>query len=370
MAWNEPGRGQDPWRGKRGGASSELDDLLRDLQQRFGGLFGGGGNGGGNGDAGKTVGLIGGLALVVWGLFGFYQVDEAQRGVVQRFGKFVEITTPGLHWRVPFPVDSVTKVDISQVRKYEHKTVMLTMDENVVAIDVEVQYRATDAQAFLFGVRDPEATLGEVTNSAIREVIGRTEIDQILEGNVRAEIAAAALKLTQTTLDSYGTGMVVSTFNLRDVQLPEQVQDAVRDVNKAIGDKQTVVNTAEAYTNDILPKARGQAARDIQDAEAYRSRVVAQAEGETARFTRLLGEYQKAPGVTRERLYLETLEQVLGANAKVLINTKGSGNVIYLPLDQLKRTSVPPLGPTQGAPSAPTAEEARAREAGRERGGR
>lgn len=369
MAWNEPGRGQDPWRGRRGGASNEIDDLLRDLQRKLGGLFGGG-DGAGGGDRTATFGLLGAGAVLVWLLFGFYQVDDAKRGVVQRFGKFIEVTGPGLHWRVPFPVDTVTKVDVSQVRKYEHKTVMLTMDENVVAIDVEVQYRATDPKAFLFNVRDPEATLGEVTNSAIREVIGRTVIDQVLEGTVRAEIAAAALKLTQTTLDGYGAGIVISTFNLRDVQLPDQVQDAVRDVNKAIGDKQTAVNTAEAYTNDILPKARGAAARDIQEAEAYRSRVVAQAEGETARFTRLLAEYQKAPGVTRERLYLETIEQVLGANAKILIDSKGGGQMLYLPLDQLKRGTLPPLGPTQGAPATPTAEDARARDEGRSRGGR
>lgn len=369
MAWNEPGRGQDPWRGRRSGASNELDDLVRDLQRRLGGLFGGGGEGGGT-DAKAALGLLGALVVLVWALFGFYQVDDAQRGVVQRFGAFLEVTEPGLHWRIPFPVDTVTKVDISQVRKYEHKTVMLTMDENVVSIDVEVQYRATDAQAFLFNVRDPEATLGEVTNSAIREVIGKTGIDQILEGNVSAEIAAAALKLTQTTLDAYGTGIVISTFNLRDVQLPDQVQDAVRDAIKAREDKETQVLAAQAYTNDILPKARGQAARDIQDAEAYRSRVVAQAEGETARFSKLLTEYQKAPGVTRERLYLETLEQVLGANAKVLINTKGGNNMLYLPLDQLKRSSLPPLGPTQGAPATPTAEDARARDDARSRGGR
>ena len=368
MAWNEPGRGQDPWRGKRAGASSELDDLLRDLQQRFGGLFGGGSGGGG--EARAALGLLGAFVVLLWALFGFYQVDDAQRGVVQRFGRFVEVTGPGLHWRVPWPVDTVAKIDVSQVRKYEHKTVMLTMDENVVSIDVEVQYRATDAQKFLFNVRDPEVTLGEVTNSAIREVIGKTGIDQILEGNVRAEIAAAALKLTQTTLDAYGTGIVISTFNLRDVQLPDQVQDAVRDAIKAREDKETQVLAAQAYSNDILPKARGQAARDIQDAEAYRSRVVAQAEGETARFTRLLGEYQKAPGVTRERLYLETLEQVLGANAKVLIETKGGNNVIYLPLDQLKRGTLPPLGPTQGAPATPTAEDSRTRDAARDRGGR
>lgn len=370
MAWNEPGRGQDPWRGRRAGAPNELDDLLRDLQRRLTGVFGGGGGGGGGGHPSATFGLLGAFVVLLWLALGFYQVDDAQRGVVQRFGRFVEVTGPGLHWRVPWPVDIVTKIDVSQVRKYEHKTVMLTMDENVVSIDVEVQYRATDAQAFLFNVRNPEETLGEVTNSAIREVIGKTAIDQILEGNVRAEIAAAALKLTQSTLDFYGTGMVISTFNLRDVQLPDQVQEAVRDAIKAREDKETQMLSAQAYSNDLLPKARGQAVRDIQDAEAYRSRVVAQAEGETARFTRLLAEYQKAPGVTRERLYLETLEQVLGANAKILINTKGGNNVLYLPLDQLRRGTPPPLGPTQGAPAMPTAEDARTREAGRDRGGR
>ena len=369
MAWNEPGRDKDPWRGKRAGASGELDDLLREMQQRMNRIFGGGGGGGGGG-ARVTLALIGALIVLVWLALGFYQVDDAQRGVVQRFGKFIEVTTPGLHWRVPWPVDTVTKVNVSQVRKYEHKTVMLTQDENVVSIDVEVQYRAADATAFLFKVRDPEETLGEVTNSAIREVIGKTGIDQILEGNVRAEIGAAALKLTQDTLDSYGTGMVVSTFNLRDVQLPEQVQEAVRDAIKSREDKETQVLAAQAYANDILPKARGQAAREIQDAVAYKSRVVAQAEGETARFTKILGEYQKAPGVTRQRLYLETLEQVLGANAKVIVATKGPGNVIYLPLVQLKRSSLPGLAPVLGAPATPTPQDTRPKDDARGRGGR
>lgn len=337
MAWNEPGRGQDPWRGRKGG--NDVEAFIRELQQRFGG----GGDGGGA-ETGVTLGLLGVFAVLIWLVFGFYQVDDAERAVVQRFGRFVEVTGPGLHWRAPFPVDTATMVNTNQVRQFPYKTVMLTGDETLVALELEVQYRAVDAKAFLFNVRDPEATLGQVVSSALREGIGKTKIDDIIEG-IPAELVAEILKLTQSSLDAYGAGIAVTTFNFKRVQFPDQVQDAQNDAIKAREDKETAMLAAQAYANDILPKARGQAARLMQEAEGYKARVVAQADGETARFGKLLTEYQKAPSVTRERLYLDAMEAVLGANAKVIVTGKGSGNMLYLPLDQLKRTTPPALVP-------------------------
>jgi membrane protease subunit HflK len=361
MAWNEPGRGQDPWRGRKGGGG-DLDAFIRELSQRFGG----GGNGGG-GESAATFGLLGAFAVLLWLLFGFYQVDDAQKAVVQRFGRFVEETGPGLHWRMPWPVDTVAKVNTNQIRQFPYKTVMLTGDETLVSLDLEVQFRAADAKAFLFNVRDPEATLGQVVSSALREGIGKTQIDDIIDG-IPPEIVTEIRTLTQSSLDAYGAGITVSSFNFKGVQFPDQVQDAQNDAIKAREDKETAMLAAQAYANDILPKARGQAAREIQEAEAHKARVVAQAEGETARFTKLLAEYKKAPGVTRERLYLDAMEQVLGANAKVIVNTKGQGNVLYLPLDQLRRLAPPALAPNATPSSVENAPASEART--RDRGGR
>ena len=358
MAWNEPGRGQDPWRGRKGG--NDVEAFIRELQQRFGG-------GGGGGDGLATLGLLATFGVLVWLAFGFYQVDDAQRAVVQRFGRFVEVTGPGLHWRVPFPVDSVVKVDVSQVRQFPYKTVMLTGDETLVSLDLEVQYRAVDAKAFLFNVRDPEVTLGQVVSSALREGIGKTKIDDIIDG-IPAEIVSEMRALTQSTLDTYGTGITVTSLNFKGVQFPDEVQEAQNDAIKAREDKETAMLAAQAYANDVLPKARGQAAREIQEAEGHKARVVAQADGETARFTKLLAEYQKAPGVTRERLYIDAMEAVLGANAKVIVTGKGNGNMLYLPLDQLKRTTPPALAPNATPSSVENAPTSDTR--ARDRGGR
>jgi membrane protease subunit HflK len=359
MAWNEPGRGQDPWRGRKGG--NDVEAFIRELQQRFGG----GGDGNGNGAA--TLGLLGAFVALLWLAFGFYQVDDAERAVVQRFGRFTEVTGPGLHWRVPFPVDTVTKVNTNSVRTFPYKTVLLTGDETLVSLELEVQFRALDAKAFLFNVRDPEVTLGQVVSSSLREGIGKTTIDDIIEG-IPADLVAEIAKLTQTSLDAYGTGIVVTSFNFKRVQFPDQVQDAQNDAIKAREDKETLMLAAQAYANDILPKARGQAARQLAEAEGHKARVVAQAEGETARFTKLLTEYQKAPGVTRERLYLDAMETVLGANAKVIVTGKGQGNMLYLPLDQLKRVPPPALGPNATPTPVENAPATDART--RDRGGR
>jgi len=346
MAWNEPGKGGNPWNsGGRKEGPPDLDKVVRDLQRKISGIFGGRGGGSGSGGssggavAGAGLGLIGAAAVVLWALSGFYQVDEAERGVVLQFGAFHEITMPGLHWHIPYPIQRVEKVNVAQVGSFTHSTRMLTADENIVSVDLRVQFRRTDARAFLFNVRSPEETLGEVTETAIREVVGRSTLDFVLtEG--RAEVAARTRDIIQATLDSYGAGIEITSVNLEDSNFPSQVEAAVQDAIKAREDRERLALEAEAYANDVVPRARGNSARLVQSAEAYREQVIAEAEGETDRFLALLTEYQRAPEVTRQRLYFETIEQVLGGASKVLLDAQGSGTLLYLPIDELiKRSS-------------------------------
>jgi membrane protease subunit HflK len=344
MAWNEPGKGGNPWNsGGRKEGPPDLDKVVRDLQQKISGIFGGrGGSGSSGGSGGKMagagLGLIGGAAVVLWALSGFYQVDEAERGIVLQLGAFHEVTMPGLHWHIPYPIQRVEKVNVAQVESFTHSTRMLTADENIVSVDLRVQFRRADARAFLFNVRLPEETLGEVTETAIREVVGRSNLDFVLtEG--RAEVAARTREIIQATLDSYGAGIEITSVNLEDSNFPSQVEAAVQDAIKAREDRERLALEAEAYANDVVPRARGNAARLIQSAEAYREQVIAEADGEGDRFLALLAEYQRAPGVTRQRLYFETMEQVFGASNKVLIDTQGSGTLLYLPIDELIKRS-------------------------------
>ncbi len=347
MAWNEPGKGGNPWNsGGRKEGPPDLDKVVRDLQRKLSGIFGGSGGGsGGSGSSGRMagagLGLIGAAAVVLWLLSGFYQVDEAERGIVLQFGSFHEITMPGLHWHIPYPVQRVEKVNVAQVGSFTHSTRMLTADENIVTVDLRVQFRRTDARAFLFNVRQPEETLAEVTETAIREVVGKSNLDFVLtEG--RAEVASRAREIIQATLDSYGAGIEITSVNLEDSNFPSQVESAVQDAIKAREDRERLALEAEAYANDVVPRARGNAARLVQSAEAYREQVIAEADGETDRFLALLTEYQMAPEVTRQRLYLETMEQVLGGASKVLIDAPGSGTLMYLPIEQLmKGTGAP-----------------------------
>lgn len=340
MAWNEPGKGGNPWNsGGRKDGPPDLDKVVRDLQKKFSGIFGGRGGSGssggaGGGMAGAGLGLIGAAAVVLWLLSGFYQVDEAERGIVLQFGGFHKITMPGLHWHVPYPIQTVEKVNVSRVDSFTHSTRMLTADENIVSVDLRVQFRRADARAYLFNVRNPDETLGEVTETAIREVIGKSTLDFVLtEG--RAEVAQRAREIIQSTLDSYGAGIEVSSVNLEDANFPSQVEAAVQDAIKAREDRERLALEAEAYANDVVPRARGNAARLIQSAEAYREQVIAEADGESDRFLALLSEYQRAPEVTRQRLYYETIEQVLGSTPKVILDVQGSGALMYLPIDEL-----------------------------------
>ena len=254
--------------------------------------------------------------------------------MVLRFGEYNQTTTPGLRWHVPWPIESVEIVNVNVVNRFKQSTTMLTSDENIIVVDLVVQYRKTNPVDYLFNVRDPEETLSEVSESAIREVAGKTNLDFILtEG--RSQIAIQTQEVIQNTLDEYGTGITVTQVALQDANFPVQVESAVQDAIKAREDKERYAFEAEAYANDIVPKARGDAAKMIQEAEAYKAKVVADSEGEAERFTKLLVEYKRAPEVTRERLYIDAIESVYGNSNKVLMDSEGSGNLMYLPIDKL-----------------------------------
>lgn len=359
MAWNEPGGSgdKDPWggRGKDQGPP-DLDEVVRNLQKKFGSIFGGGKGGPSGGGAGRSgslgLGLIAAILIAVWGVSGFYTVEEGTRGVVLQFGQYNKTTMPGLHWYPRF-IQQVEVVDIEQIRSMSigfragvtsratgagssvgRESLMLTQDENIVDVKLAVQYKVKSASDYIFKVKDPEMTLRQAIESSIREVIGKNKMDFILKEG-RAEITARTRQLVQGILDHYETGLHVTTVNLQDAQPPEQVQDAFADAVKAREDQVRVTNEAEAYANDIIPKARGRAARQLAEANAYKEQVIAEATGEASRFSQVLAEYKKAPKVTRKRLYLEAVESVMDNSSKVMIDVKKGGNLLYLPLDKL-----------------------------------
>jgi modulator of FtsH protease HflK len=340
MAWNESGGNsggkRNPWGQRPDQGPPDLDEVVRNLQRRLSGLFGGGRGGERTTPSGRGFG-IGTIALVlvaVWALTGLYKVDAAERAVVLRFGKFIGIATPGLRWHLPWPIETKQIVNTGTIESFSDQTRMLTSDENLVDINLAVQFRRADPRLYAFNVRDPEATLHEVTESAIREIVGRSRLDSVLESG-RQEIVARTEELIQRTLNAYKTGIEVTTVNLQGVSLPGEVAPAQQDAIKAREDRDRLSLEAQTYANDILPKAGGAAARRLQDAQAYRARKVADAQGETQRFISVLTEYERAPAVTRERLYLETIEHVLRSSKKVVVDTKGSGNLLYLPIDKL-----------------------------------
>jgi membrane protease subunit HflK len=384
MAWNEPGsNNRDPWGGgSKDRGPPDLDEVVRKLSKKFAGLFGSkGGEGGGRegrsfGPGSSGIWVIVAIIVIGWILSGIYIVDEGKRGVVLRFGRYVDTTLPGPHWRLPFPFESHGIVNVEERRAEEigyrsgeraahsrpEEALMLTQDENIVDIRLAVQYQIRNPRDYLFNVADPQVTLRQVIESATREIIGKSSMDFVLtEG--RSEIVSDIKELSQKILDRYGTGLMLTNVNLQDAQPPEEVQVAFADAIKAREDEQRYKNEAEAYANAIIPKARGQAARRLQEAQAYRDQVIAKAEGETSRFEQILAEYQKAPEVTRERLYLETMEAVLSNTSKVLVDVKsGNNNLFYLPLDRLlkphesaRETVTPP--PAEPAASATPGEE-------------
>lgn len=352
MAWNEPGGGnKDPWSGRdQGKGPPDLDEVIRSMQEKMGGLFRFR-KGGQPGNPMMAVLMVVLVLLVLWCLTGIYKIDAGWRGVITRFGSYRETTMPGLHWHLPSPVESLTKVDVEQQRSIEvgyrsggrqqalgsvpREALILTEDENIVDVRLNVQYQVKDAKDFLFNVLEPSDTLQQVTESAERGVVGQSEIDFVLlEG--RSEIVAEVREQIQGIMDEYRTGIQVTAVNLQDAQPPEEVQHAFEDAIKAREDKQRYIREAEAYTNDILPRARGAAARRVLDAEAYKAKVVEEAKGEASRFEKLLVEYDRAPEVTRKRLYIESIENVLANTETVLLDVEKGNNLMYLPLDRFR----------------------------------
>lgn len=349
MAWNEPGNkgnDNDPWGsggGGRGGDQGppDLDEVLRKLNKRLGGLFGGkggkGGASGSGGGSGSTAGLAGIIVIVAaiaWAAGGFYTVDEAERGVVMRFGELrPEVVMPGLRWNPPL-IDSVEKVNVSRVNTRSYSNDMLTTDENIVTVAVSTQYLVEDPVNFTIQVRDPQLGLDQAIESAVRHVVGGTTMDQVLTQG-RAQVAAEIRERAQSYMEAYGTGILITQVNVENAQPPEAVQAAFDDVIRAREDEQRAQNQALAYANQVIPEARGEAQRIIEQANAYRDEVTNRAEGEASRFDQLLVEYQQAPAVTRERLYIDAIEGVMTNASKVLIDAESSNNMMYLPLDRL-----------------------------------
>ena len=330
MAWNQPGNSNNnPW-GKKPAAGGDLDQAFKEWQKRIESLFGGGG-----GRSATPLLIIICLILAGWMLTGFYQVKTGERGVVQRFGAHVDTVGDGLGWRFPWPIETVTKVNVQALLDTASSPRVLTAESTMVELKLSVQYRIKDPKEFLFNVQDPKGTLGEVGESAIREVVGRNDQRAILNQN-RARIEQDTREIMQRTLDQYEAGLVVVNVNIVGAQVPEPVQQAQNDSVKASADRERMVKEAQAYANNILPVAEGNAAREVQNAEAYKSQIVSLATGEAARFAQLAAAYDKAPAVTRERLYLESVESVLKSTRKVVIDSKaGNGSMIYLPLDKL-----------------------------------
>jgi modulator of FtsH protease HflK len=338
MAWNQPSGSNNQWGRRPGqGGAPDLDERLKSWQRRFESWLRPGGRGG------KTnwlLWMVAFLLIILWLLTGFYQVKQSERGIVQRFGRLVEVTSPGMHYRLPWPMESVTVVNVAAVNSSEFKSRVLTSDVNLVDLHFAVQYQYSDPTKKLFNVRDPEGTLNEVAESAIREIVGRSTLNELLVGSTRPEITARAKALIQRILDYYNAGVTITTVNLEDVQVPDAVIPSQRDANKAQADKERYILEAEAYTNQILPQAQGGAARVLQDAQAYKSQVMALAEGQAARFAQLEGAYEQAPEIMRRRMYMETLEDILGRSHKVLIDGHAGNNLLYLPIDKLLDKSV------------------------------
>jgi len=328
MAWNEPDN-KDPWGRNKNNAS--IDGVFKDFKKVIDDLLGS--NNSIPPSSKKSAGFLSAIILVIYLLSGIYIVNDGERGVVLQFGSFNEITMPGPHW-VPRFIQSVEIVDVSKIRSVQQKAVMLTEDENIVSISFAIQYDIKDASNFIFNLREPDITVSQAGESAIREIMGQNSMDYIItEG--RTGVATDTKKLLQSVLDSYGAGVNIQTLNILEAQPPEQVQDAFSDAIKAREDEQRYINEAEAYRNEIIPLARGKAKQMIEQAIAYKVKLINSAEGEASRFSQLFNEYKKAPEVTKERLYLEAVESVLSNSSKIMIDVDGGNNLMYLPLDQL-----------------------------------
>ncbi len=366
MSLNDPqwgNRGNENGGGKRPNQGPpDLEELWRDLNRRLSGMFdkkgGGGSNGGGNRPPvdfspkflGGGISLLVGLVLLAWLASGFYIVDASQRGLVLQFGRYKESTESGLRWRLPYPIQSHELVNISGVRTIEvgyrgseknkvlKEALMLTDDENIINIQFAVQYILKDPVEYIFNNRTPDEAVMQVAETSIREIVGKSKMDFVLyEG--REQIAVNASSLMQEILDRYKAGILISKVTMQNAQPPEQVQAAFDDAVKAGQDRERQKNEGQAYANDVVPKARGTAARLLQEADGYKQRLIATAEGDASRFRQINTEYAKAPEVTRSRMYLETMQQIYASTSKVMVDAKGQGNLLYLPLDKLMQAS-------------------------------
>jgi len=396
MAWNEPGgsgKDKDPWSGGKGGGNQgppDLDEVVKKMQEKFGALFGGGsGRGQGTSTGGPKLGSFGiGLILILlvagWALYGFYTVDEGKRAVVLQFGKYLKTTMPGLQWAAPF-IQSYDMVDIENVRdarigyrsdtignrraaSVKEESLMLTQDENIVDIHLAVQYKIKSASDFVFKVVDPEETLRQATESALRETVGKKDLEDILTKD-RAILTSTVREQTQAILDHYQTGLLITSVNMQDAQPPEQVQAAFDDAVKAREDLERLKNEATAYKNDVVPRAEGKAQRMVEDAKAYKEQVISRAKGEVSRFLQILSEYKKAPEVTRKRLYVDAIQSVLSNSSKILVDVKGGNNLFYLPLDKIiqegsrnagqSSRTVDPIPPIRSGSQQPVRDDSR-----------
>jgi membrane protease subunit HflK len=381
MAWNEPGKpGQDPWGDQKkpqtpNQRSSDPTEQLRKQLDNFLGKIGGNGNNGNTPEGGQEsqgmgvgVGALVALAGIIWLGSGIYIIEPAERGVVTVFGAYSSETTSGPHWNWPAPIGGVIKVNVDEIRNAEigyrsvktgstdvgGESLMLTQDENIVDVKLAIQYNINSASNYVFNQVEPDLALKEVTESALREVVGKSKMDFVLtEG--RSQVVAKVRELAQAALDDYKLGIQVTSVNLQDAQPPEQVQSAFADVVKAREDRQRLINEAEAYSNDIIPKARGQSARLVEEATAYRDQVTSRAEGEANRFASVLTQYKLSPDVTRQRMYLETVEQVLGSSSKIMVSNKSAGQMMYLPLDKWMQEEGVARKPVSGAAALPEA---------------
>ncbi|KTF10856.1 FtsH protease activity modulator HflK [Pseudoalteromonas sp. 10-33] len=340
MAWNEPGNNgndKDPWsnKGGRDQGPPDLDEVFRKFSNKFGGLFGGkkSGNGSGGGLGGAGISFILIIAAIVWALSGIYTVKEAERGVVLQFGKYDRIAEPGLRWKMTF-IETVIPVDIEAVRSLSASGFMLTEDENVVSVEFQVQYRVIDPYLYKFSVTNADSSLEEALDSALRYVVGHAKMDQVLT-NGREVVRQNTWDELNKVIEPYNLGLIVTDVNFKDSRPPTEVKDAFDDAIAAQEDEERFIREAEAYAREIEPRARGQVTRMTQEAEGYQERITLEAQGEVARFEKLLPEYLAAKEVTRERLYIDAMEEVLGSSSKVLVDVKGGNNMMYLPLDKI-----------------------------------
>lgn len=384
MAWNEPGGNgsKDPW-GNKGGNNPDgppdLDEVFKKLNEKVTSIFGGKGgrSGGGSGASvggSKGFGFIAGILLVVWALSGIYIVTDGTQGVVLQFGKFNTITDSGPHWYPRF-IQTVDIVEVDKSRSIRvgvtaDEALMLTSDENLVDVKFEVQYKVKDAKNYLFSVVDPDVTIKTATESALREIVGTNAMNYVLERN---DVAAQTGKLIQTILDRYDTGLLVEEVNLDYSDAPEEVKPAFNDVNSAEQDRDRYIQEAEKYQNQVLPIARGEAARIDQQAEAYKAEKIARATGDAERFKKLLIEYKKAPQVTRDRLYIEAMESVFANNSKVMVDVNKGNNLLYIPIDQINKrhnSQLEPKTTEKGAASLGSSNETERSDRSRTRGER